>query len=224
MFTMKNLSPLLLCVFLTASSDAFSTIENGGAHARRSTGAKMASSTSSTSLSATTRKAFFQDLVVMGVTVATTSTVLTTSPQAANADITSKVASSTALRNVKTSQKKLKTLNDFAKENEYMKLKEALREAPLSEVRKSCTTLVNGGEDGPDAEKLQTKYKTFIGALEKMDSTGSVAIRGKKLKEGQFERLYQETVESLADFLVTAEEAVSIPMQYPEDATAIGSS
>jgi hypothetical protein len=221
---MMKLPSLLLCVFLTSSSHAFLINENGG-YARRSAAVKTltASSSSSTCLSATTRKAFFQDLVVMGVTVATTSSVLTTRPQAANADITSKVASSTALRNVKTSQKRLKALNDYAKENEYMKLKEALREAPLSEVRKSCTTLVNGGEDGPDAEKLQSKYKAFIEALEKMDSTGSVALRGKKLKEGQFERLYQETVESLADFLVTAEEAVLIPMQYPEDAAAIGS-
>lgn len=219
---MKNLSPLLLCVFLTSSSHAFSINEN----ARRSAAVKTATSTasSSTCLSATTRKAFFQDLVVMGVTVAATGSVLTTRPQAANADITSKVASSAALRNVKTSQKKLKTLSAYANENEYLKLKEALREAPLSEVRKSCTTLVNGGEDGPDAEKLQAKYKTFIGALEKLDSTGSVAVRGKKLKAGQFEKLYLDTVESLADFLVTAEEAVATPMQYPEEATATGSS
>jgi hypothetical protein len=210
MFTMNNLPSLLLCVVLTSSSNAFSIIENGGA--RRSAAVKTASSSSSTCLGATSRKSFLQDLAVMGVTVATTSSVLTSRPQAASADITSKLASSAALRNVKTSEKRLKAMNVAASEDEYMKVKGALREAPLSEVRKSCMTLVNGGEDGPDAEKLQSTYKTFIGSLEKMDSTGSVAMRGRKLAKGEFEKLYQDTLTSLADFLVVAEEAASIPI------------
>jgi hypothetical protein len=216
MFAMNNLSSLLLCVFLTSSSNAFSIIENSGA--RRSAAVKTASS--STCLSATTtRKAFFQDLAVMGVTAATTASILAAGPQVASADITSKVASSSALRNVKTSEKRLKAMNEAAAGDEYMKVKDALREAPLADIRKSCMTLVNGGEDGPDAEKLQSTYKTFIGALEKMDSTGSVAVRGRKLAKGEFEKLYQDTLTSLAAFLVVAEEAASIPI-----AEATGSS
>jgi hypothetical protein len=149
----------------------------------------------------------------MGVTAATTASVLTNSPQAASADITNKVASSSALRNVKTSQKRLKGMAAFAQEDEYMKVKEALREAPLADIRKSCMILVNGGEDGPDAEKLQSKYKTFIGSLEKMDSTGSVAVRGRKLAKGEFNKLYEDVLTNLAAFLVVAEEAASIPIQ-----------
>jgi hypothetical protein len=106
-------------------------------------------------------------------------------------------------------------MNDFIKGDEYMEVKNALREAPVSEIRKACTTLVKGGEDGPDAAQLETKYKAFIGSLESMDSKGSLALRGRKLNQGDFEKSYRETLDNLADFLVLAEEAASITDPYP---------
>jgi hypothetical protein len=220
MFQIKNLSSLLVCLVLTASpSHGFSI--NGNNAARSATTTKTTTVTTSMSTGSSTRKSFLQDLVLMGVAVATTSVMAPV--QAANADVSSKLASSSALRNVKTSQKRLIAMNDSIQGDEYMEVKNALREAPVSEIRKACTTLVKGGEDGPDAAQLETKYKAFIGSLESMDSKASLALRGRKLNQGEFEKSYKETMDSLADFLLLAEEAASIPIQYSEEGAASSS-
>ena len=161
----------------------------------------------------TDRKSFLQTVVLSFLG---SSTLLVLPTNAAYADVTNKVASSSALRNVKLVQKKLAGLQVVVQENEYQELKEALRVAPFSDLRKSMSTLVKGGEDGPDAELLQTKYKTFIARLEKMDGTASLALRGKKLSEGEFTSTYQATVDALADFLETASAAAEIPVQYSD--------
>lgn len=132
----------------------------------------------------------------------------------AHADVTNKVASSAALRNVKLVQKRLASLADTVAQDEYQELKDALRVAPFSDLRKNMTVLVRGGEDGPDAQVLQDKYKTFIAQLEKMDTTATLALRGKKLNEGDFSSTYQATVDALADFVETAQGAAEIPVQY----------
>jgi hypothetical protein len=134
------------------------------------------------------------------------------SPTMARADVTSKVASSAALRKVKSSQKKLASMESLVEENDYTEVKEAIREAPFSDIRKSCTTLIKGGEDGPDFEELQVRYKTFVTKLEKMDGNASVAMRGRTLPAGEFVASYQATVEALANFLEMAQDAVEIPM------------
>lgn len=139
----------------------------------------------------------------------------------AKADITNKVASSAALRNVKRSQKQLASLELYATTEDYQGLKEAIRQPPLSEMRKNCFILVRGGEDVPDARNLQAKYQRFIQALESMDSTASLAMRGRKISEETFYDSYKGTMAALADFLSVAEEAASIPVQY--DAEAISS-
>jgi hypothetical protein len=134
----------------------------------------------------------------------------------AHADVTNKVASSAALRNVKLSQKKLVGLQNVVDANEYTELKESLRAAPISDIRKNMSMLVKGGEDGPDAQVLQDKYKRFIARLEKMDGMASLALRGRKLDKSELLLAYQATVDALNDFLETAQAAAEIPVQYSE--------
>lgn len=143
-------------------------------------------------------------------------TVMAT-PLVANADITNKVASSSALRNVKRSLKQLDSLELYVTSDNYKELKRSLRLAPLADVRKNCSILVRGGEDGPDAQTLQLSYQKFILALEQMDSTAGLAMRGRTIPEGTFYGSYRVTVSTLADFLKVAEEAADIPVQSIEE-------
>jgi hypothetical protein len=137
-------------------------------------------------------------------------------PLAANADITSKVASSAQLRNVKRASKQLDTMELYATNGDAAGLRSAIRLAPLSEVRKAAFTLVRGAEDGPDAELMSSTYQTFIRALEQMDSMAAVSVRGRALPEGQLYALYRDTVTALAEFLKIADQAVTIPIQYAD--------
>lgn len=194
-----NLFLLAVCVFGASSADAFVVSSQ---HAART-------SATTTSLAAVTRKSFLQDCVAVGVAAATTLAV----PGAARADVTSKVASSSALRTVKSSQKRMEGLAEAVELNDYAAVMATFREAPFSDIRKSCTTLIKGGEDGPDAEKLADQYKSFVTAIEKLDSTASVAVRGKKLREGEFSKVYSESVAALGVFVTTAQESVTIPIQ-----------
>jgi hypothetical protein len=155
-----------------------------------------------------TRSSFFKDVSVIAAGV------LVFAPNVAGAtDIRSKLASSAALRNVKSSQKKLTTLVDYIQLGDYAGLKEALRASPFSDLRKSMSTLVKSGEDGPDSDKLQTTYKTFIVALETLDSTASLAVRGRKISAEQMSSLYVACEDALGSFLVLAEETALVPMQ-----------
>eukprot|EP00977_Amphora_coffeiformis_P009958 scaffold2327_cov149-Amphora_coffeaeformis.AAC.2 len=169
---------------------------------------------SSTAPTAVDRKSFLQTAVSLSM-----GAVLAAAPLAAHADVTNKVASSAALRTVKLSQKKFLGLETVVQANDYAELKEALRVTPFSDIRKAMSTLIRGSEDRPEGEILQTKYKTFIARLEKMDGTAGQALRGKKLKEGELLAQYQETTEALADFLETAQAAVEIPYQSAEEAS-----
>lgn len=49
-----------------------------------------------------------------------------------------------------------------------------------------------------------------------MDGTASLALRGKKLSDGEFLSSYQATVEALNDFLEAAQAAAEIPVEYSE--------
>lgn len=138
-------------------------------------------------------------------------------PLAASADVTNKVASSSALRNVKRSQKKLDSLELYVTNGSYQSLMAALREAPLADVRKNMSILVRGGEDGPDAALLQLKYQKFIQGLEAMDSIAGQALRGRKVPEDVFYDKYRVTVAALDDFLKVAEDSAGIPVQYVEE-------
>jgi len=98
--------------------------------------------------------------------------------------------------------------------NDYTSVKEAIRKPPLTEVRRNCMILVKGGEDGPDADNLQSKYATFIKELEGLDSQASLGMRGRKNIE--MADNYDGTVKALKDFLDVAEKAAELPVQYDE--------
>lgn len=122
------------------------------------------------------RKVFLQS-------VGLTTVALTFASKPVRADVTNKVASSAALRNVKLSQKKFIGLQDVVDADEYTELKESLRAAPISDIRKSMSTLVKGGEDGPDAQALQDKYKSFIFRLTRKDGWyGQPGVTGQKVE------------------------------------------
>ena len=140
-------------------------------------------------------------------------------PLAANADVTNKVASSAALRNVKRSLKKLDSLELYVTSNNYEDLRAALRLAPLADLRKNMFTIVRDGEDGPDAELLEKSYRKFIQGLEQMDSTAGLAMRGRKIPDGVFYDNYKVTVVALNDFLTVAEQSVEVPVQYADESS-----
>ena len=141
-------------------------------------------------------------------------------PMVAKADITSKVASSASLRNVKRASKQLDNMELYAATADAAGLRAAIRVAPLSDVRKAAFTLVRGAEDGPDAEIMASTYQTFIRALEQMDSSAAVVVRGRTLSEGQLYTLYKDTVSSMAAFVTVADKAVTIPIQYADEGSA----
>jgi len=173
--------------------------------------AKTSQQSTSTSLHSTCSRNDFVRQSLQGLLVATTLI-----PTTAHADITNKVASTSALRNVKSAQKALSTLQDAVTALDYATFRGALRQAPLSEVRKACTILVRGGDDGPEADKLQQTYKTFITTLEKVDATALVAMRGRKIPDDEFPNTYAAANAALADFVAVAERAAAIPVQYTE--------
>lgn len=152
--------------------------------------------------------------ILEGASIALATTILT--PLAANADITNKVASLSNLRNVKRAQKQLDTLELYAVNDQFTELKQAVRAPPLADIRKSGFALVRGGEDGPDAQKLTASYQKFITSFEQMDNYAGLGIRGRKLNDGEILGFYRDAVSSLADFLVIAEEAAAIPVQYAD--------
>lgn len=169
----------------------------------------ISSTASSSKQQVVSRRDWMTNTLIAGAVVLT--------PMAANADVTNKVASSSALRNVKRSLKQLDSLELYVTSDNYQELKAALRVPPLADVRKNMSILVKGGEDGPDAELLQNKYSNFIQGLEQMDSTAGLALRGRKISDDVFYDKYKVTVVALTDFLKVAEESVSIPVQYVEE-------
>ena len=137
-------------------------------------------------------------------------------PKDAFADVTNKVASSTALRTVKRAQKQLKDLLPSAQANDFVQVKTFLRTPPFVDVRKNCFVLLRGGEDGPKAEELQATYKAFIGSVEKIDATASLGMRGRKIPDLQMSSEFLAIESTLNDFLKIAEEATDIPVQYAD--------
>ena len=142
-------------------------------------------------------------------------------PLVASADVTNKVASSAALRNVKRAQKQLDTLELYVVNDDYVELTQAIRNPPLADLRKACTTLVHGGDDGPDADKLVYSYQSLIASLEKMYTTAGLGIKGRKLKEGELLTYYKDTVSALGNFVIVAEESVNFPVQYKDEIPSV---
>jgi hypothetical protein len=150
------------------------------------------------------RSAFFRDV---------TSAIIISMPLVAHADVTAKVASSAALRKVRTCQMKLATLEASVTDQDFLAIREALRVAPFSDLRKSMSTLVKGGEDGPNAQELAEKYKLFISSLETMDARAGLGARGGKVSGEEMVKYFENTKTSLQEFLLLAEASAEIPIQ-----------
>lgn len=119
------------------------------------------------------------------------------------------LSAATALRNVKSCQKKLARLEDYVDMKDYVMLKQSLREAPFSDLRVSCTSLVRDSSGSSYADSLGDQYKTLMANLETMDSTASLLLRGRQMEENELKKTYQSTVSSLNDFVALVEEATS---------------
>ena len=135
------------------------------------------------------------------------------SPSVALADVTNKVASPAALRSVKRAQRQLDDLKPLAQTGDFVQVKAFLRTPPFSDVRKNCFVIVRGEDEGPKAEELQSAYKAFIASIEKIDSTASLAIRGRKIPSMQLSEEYLLVESTMRDFVKVAEDTVLIPGQ-----------
>ena len=148
---------------------------------------------------------------LLGVT-----TAVVINPLVAQADITNKIASSTALRALKQAEKRLPYLLPTVKDNDFLGVKSFLRTPPFDEIRKNGSILVRGAEDGPKSNELQSTYKDLIGSIEKIDGTASLGMRGRKVPQLQLLEEYDIISASLKSFLKVSEEAVEIPLQYAD--------
>ncbi|CAJ1950646.1 unnamed protein product [Cylindrotheca closterium] len=166
---------------------------------------------SSTQLDSMSRGTFVSGLVagVIGNTL-----LMPTEP--ANADVTSKLASASALRNIKRAQKQLPKLQTVAESNDFAGVKEFLRTPPFGDSRKYCFTLVRGAEDGPKAAEIEKVYKAYVSSIEKIDGTASLGFRGRKIPQMQLSEEYLVVQSAMSDFLKVAEEAAEIPVQYDD--------
>lgn len=132
----------------------------------------------------------------------------------AHADVTNKVASSTALRFLTRAQDKLPTkLLPDVQANDFVGVKARIREPPFDTVRKNMQILVIGGEDGPKAKELVRSYKDVIAALEKIDGTASLGMRGRAIGPLEMTEQYEVLVGALNSFMNVASEAADIPLQ-----------
>ena len=133
---------------------------------------------------------------------------------AAHADVTNKVASTTALRSLTRAQEKLpERLLPEAKANNFEGVKLRLREPPFDTLRKNGQILVRGGEDGPKVGQLVKGYKELIAALEKIDGTASLGMRGRTIDPFQLTTEYEAIVKALDSFVKVGAEAAEIPLQ-----------
>jgi hypothetical protein len=138
-------------------------------------------------------------------------------PTLASADVTSQLAAPAALRAIKRARKKITNLEDTVLLNDYTGIKAALRLESISDLRKSCSTIIKATEDGPNAENILTNYKTMITSLEKLDSLASVGMRGRKLSTSELKESYDLFVVSLERFIDISESSI---VAYDEQASS----
>jgi len=158
-------------------------------------------------------------------------------PSTANADVTNKIASSTALRSLKIAQSQLPIkLLPVCQTNNYIGVKKVLRESPFDELRKDLLTVVRGGEDGAKADELLLAYKQLIKSLEAIDATASLGMRGTSRgvlgldmtgltgspDPFQLGIEYEDIVKAMDVFIKIGYESGDIPVQYDSTNTKIG--
>lgn len=153
--------------------------------------------------------------------ITTSAMVCSTFP--ANADVTNKVASSTALRSLYIVQRQLPIkLLPLAQSNDYIGVKKCLREPPFDTLRKDMLTIVRGGEDGQKVDELLLSYKQLIKSLEAIDATSSLGMRKSSIDPFLLGIEYEDIVKSLDLFIRIGSEAAAIPLQEVNTQTKIG--
>ena len=84
-----------------------------------------------------------------------------------------------ALRILQRTQTQLSIkLFPFIEQNDYVGVKGALRQPPFDTLRKNASILVENEISATTYQQLQQQYKVVIGALEKIDTTSSLGMRG----------------------------------------------
>ena len=120
----------------------------------------------------------------------------------------SNILQSSNLRSLKRAEKQFEKLELYAVANEYENIKLGIRNAPFSEVRKNSFALIKEYSDQPDKKaKLTASYEVFISAVETLDSTSSLGMRGRKLGNGALLQSFQATSKALSDWIAVAAEA-----------------
>jgi len=144
-----------------------------------------------------------------------TSIGLTSNMGNANADVTNKVASTAAIRILQRAKLQLPIkIKPYIETKDFLNIKQALREAPFDSLRKYASVLVRGGEDlGDQAIELENKYKILVAALEKIDNTSSLGMRGSKIPQLQMLVEYDNFVFALDSFLKLGQETAQVPVQ-----------
>ena len=85
--------------------------------------------------------------------------------------------------------------------NDYVAVKSALRQPPFDTIRKNASILVENEISATNYQQLQTQYKVLIGALEKIDTTSSLGMRGRSVSTRQFQEQYDALTIALENFL-----------------------
>jgi len=147
-------------------------------------------------------------------------------PIPAYADVTNKLASSSALKSLAGAQRQLPTkLYPPAQSNDYLGVKAALRDPSFNSLRKDMLILVRGGEDGPKAGELRIAYSQLIKSLEAIDATASLGIQGrtKNIDSLQLGVEYEEIAKAMELFMQVESDAAGIPLMEDTKQTQVGS-
>lgn len=108
---------------------------------------------------------------------------------------------------------------------DYAGLRETLRLAPFSEMRKACRTILKAttpiyqGEDPPPSP-LEPKYREVIAGMEKMDSLAGLGVRGRKIPKADMENAYEKTVQAFSAFMQDAEASFPEPSSLETEVSA----
>lgn len=157
------------------------------------------------------------------ITTSTLSILCNVKPSPSNADVTNKIAGTTALRSLTNTRRQLSAkLQPLAQSNNYKGIKTCLRESPFTNLRKDMLTIVRGGEDGQKATELLLAYKQLINALETIDGTSTLGMQRGKVDNFQLSIEYDDIEKALDLFIYVGYEAAGIPLQEDSGQMKIG--
>jgi hypothetical protein len=115
---------------------------------------------------------------------------------------TTTTTTSSPLRKVKSALQKLRseTVRNVVVNYEYLDLKQILRLPPLSEVRKSCSSLLK------QFPQCESQYRNFIVQLEAFDTMATLGLRGKIPSWEEWNGAYERTITALQGFVTAVAE------------------